>query len=70
VFLSTYAGVAQTDNQRNTPVQILYGTRTPEERRHGPVHSGVLNMKVINELKPTYPQKAKEQKIEGEVEVQ
>ena len=54
----------------NTPVQILYGTRTPDERRQGPVISGVLNMKVLNELSPAYPQKAKDQRIQGRVEVQ
>lgn len=70
VFLSTYVGVTQTDKQSNTPVHILYGTRSADERRHGPVISGVLNMKVLNELSPVYPQKAKDQKIEGRVEVQ
>ena len=70
VFLSTYAVLAQTDKQSNTPVQILYGNRTPDERRHGPIISGVLNMKVLNELLPAYPQKAKDQKIQGRVEVQ
>ena len=70
VFLSAFVGVAQTDKQSNTPVQILYGTRTPDERRQGPVISGVLNVKVLNELSPTYPQKAKDQKIQGRVEVE
>lgn len=70
VFLSAFAGVAQTDKQSNTPVQILYGTRTPNERQQGPVISGILNMKVLNELSPAYPQKAKDQKIQGRVEVQ
>ena len=70
VFLSAFVGVAQTDKQSNTPVQILYGTRTPDERPHGPVISGVLNMKVLNDLSPAYPQKAKDQKIQGRVEVQ
>ena len=70
VFLSTYVGVTQTDKKSNTPVHILYGTRTSEERRHGPVISGVLNMKILNELSPVYPQKAKDQKIEGRVEVE
>ncbi|HSE38284.1 MAG TPA: TonB family protein [Blastocatellia bacterium] len=70
VFLSTYVGVAQTDKQSNTPVQILYGTRTADQRRQGPVISGVLNSKVRNELSPVYPQKAKEQKIQGRVEIQ
>lgn len=70
VFLSSFVGAAQTNKQSNTPVQILYGTRTPDERRQGPVISGVLNMKVLNELSPTYPQKAKDQKIQGRVEVE
>ena len=70
VFLSAFVGVAQIDNQSNTPVQILYGTRTPDENRRGPIISGVLNMKVINDLSPAYPQKAKDQKIQGRVEVQ
>ena len=69
VFLSTYVGVAQSNQQPNTPVQILFGTRAPDERRRGPVNSGILNMKVINELTTAYPQKAKEQKIQGTVEV-
>lgn len=70
VFLSAYVVLAQTDKQSNTPVQILYGTRTPDERRQGPVISGILNMKVLNELSPAYPQKAKDQKIHGRVEVE
>ena len=70
VFLSISIGVAQTNKQTNTPVQILYGERTTDERRHGPVSSGVLNFKILNELSPTYPEKAKEQKIQGRVEVQ
>ena len=70
VFLSAFVGAAQTDKQSNTPVHILYGTRTPDERRQGPVISGVLNMKLLNELSATYPQKAKDQKIQGRVEVQ
>ena len=70
VFMCAYVGLAQTNRQSNTPVQILYGERTPDERRHGPIISGVLNMKVLNELLPAYPQKAKDQKIQGRVEVQ
>jgi len=70
VFLSAFVGVAQTDKQSITPVQILYGTRTPDERRHGPIFTGVLNLKVLNELSPAYPQKAKDQKIQGRVEIQ
>jgi outer membrane biosynthesis protein TonB len=32
--------------------------------------SGVLNMKVISEVLPPYPQRAKDKRIEGRVEVQ
>lgn len=70
LFLSTFVGVAQNNQQSKTPVQILYGDRTPDERRRGPLISGVLNMKVISEVLPPYPQKAKAKRIEGRVEVQ
>jgi TonB family protein len=70
LFLSTFVCVAQDNQQSKTPVQILYGERTPEERRRGPLISGVLNMKVISEVLPSYPQKAKDKRIEGRVEVQ
>jgi len=70
LFLSTFVGVVQDNQQSKTPVQILYGDRTPEERRRGPLISGVLNMKVISEVLPSYPQKAKDKRIEGRVEVQ
>ena len=70
VFFSAFVGVAQTDKKSNTPVQILYGTRTPDERGQGPIISGVLNVKVLNELSPAYPQKALDRKIQGKVEVQ
>jgi TonB family protein len=68
--LSTFAGAAQTDKQAKTPVQILYGESTPDERRRGPLISGILNMKVVSEVLPAYPQKAKDKGIEGTVEVQ
>ena len=68
--LSTFVGVAQTDQQTKTPVHILYGERTPDERRRGPIISGILNMKVVSDVLPTYPQKAKDKRIEGRVEVQ
>ena len=68
--LSTFVGVAQTDKQTKTPVQILYGERTPDERRRGPLISGILNMKVVSEVLPAYPQKAKDKGIGGTVEVQ
>ena len=70
LFLSTFVGVAQNNQQSKTPVQILYGDRTPDERRHGPLISGVLNMKVISEVLPSYPEKAKDKRIEGRVEVE
>lgn len=70
VFLSVYVGVAQTNKKSNTPVQLLYGERTAEENRRGPVISGVLNALVINELTPVYPEKAQALKIKGRVEVQ
>lgn len=70
LFLSTYAVAAQINQQPNTPVQILFGERTAAERRTGPLHSGVLNSKLLNALDVTYPQKAKDKKIEGRVEVQ
>jgi TonB family protein len=70
LVLCTFVGTAQNNSQSKTPVQILYGDRTPEERRHGPLISGVLNSKLISEVLPLYPQKAKDKRIEGRVEVQ
>jgi TonB family protein len=70
LFLSTFVGVAQTNQQTKTPVQILYGERTPDERRRGPLISGILNMKIVSEVLPAYPQKAKDKGIEGRVEVE
>lgn len=70
LFLSTFVGVAQTNQQTKTPVQTLYGERTPEERRRGPLISGILNMKVVSEMLPAYPRKAKGKDIEGRVEVE
>ena len=70
LFLCTLAGFAQSNKQSETPVQILYGERTPDQRRHGPLISGVLNMKILNEPLPAYPQKANEMNIQGRVEVQ
>ena len=70
LFLSTFVGVAQTAQQTKTPVQILYGESTPDERRRGPIISGILNMKVVSEVLPAFPQKAKDKSIEGRVEVQ
>ena len=68
--LSTFVAIAQTNRQTKTPVQLLYGERTPDERRRGPLISGILNMKVVTEALPSYPQKAKDKDIEGRVEVQ
>lgn len=70
LFVCTLAGFAQSKKQSDTPVQILYGERTPDERRHGPLISGVLNMKILNDPLPSYPQKAKDKNIHGRVEVQ
>ena len=70
VFLSTYVSAAQINQSANSPVQILYGKRTADERRRGPLISGVLNVKILNELEATYPQKALDKNIQGRVEVQ
>jgi TonB family protein len=70
MFLGAYVGSAQTNQQSNTPIHILYGERTANERRQGPLISGVLNMKLLNDVVPVYPQKAKDKGIQGRVEVQ
>ena len=70
VFVGTYAGVAQINRPSNTPVSVLYGERTPAERSRGPIIAGILNGKILNELSPAYPQKAKEHNIQGLVEVE
>lgn len=70
ISLSTFSALAQINQRTNTPVQILYGERTPAERRRGPLHSGVLNGKVVSEVLPAYPQKAKDKNTEGQVEVE
>jgi len=70
LFLCTLTGFSQSNKQPETPIQILYGERTPDQRRHGPVISGVLNMKMVNESLPAYPQKAKDMNLQGRVEVQ
>ena len=69
LLLSTFVAMAQTDQQRRTPVHLLYGERTADERRRGPVISGILNVKASAVL-PAYPEKAKDKGIEGQVEVQ
>lgn len=55
--------------QSNSPVEILYGAKDIEPSTR-PVISGILNFKVNLENLPVYPAKAKEQRIEGRVEVQ
>jgi hypothetical protein len=70
LFLFIYAGAVQINLRSNSPVQVLYGTRTADERRKGPLNSVVLNSKLLNELDVTYPRKAKDKNIQGRVEVQ
>lgn len=70
IILLPVLAAAQNNQQTKTPVQILYGESTPEERRGGPIHSGILNLKIQSEILPSYPQKAKDKGIEGRVEVQ
>jgi len=68
-LLCTLIGFAQTNKRSKTPVDILYG---PAEttKPHGPIISGILNMKATFDTLPKYPQKAKDLGIEGRVEVQ
>jgi hypothetical protein len=69
VFFTISIGVAQLDRRsHNSPVYILYGERTPEERRHGPLFSGILNRMVLGEVLPAYPEKGR--KLKGTVEVE
>jgi len=69
VFFTISIGVAQINRQSpNSPVYILYGERAPEERRHGPLISGILNRLVLAEELPAYPAKAR--KLKGTVEVE
>ena len=70
LFLAFFVGNAQINRPSNTPVHLLYGERTADERGRGPVISGVLNVKLLNELFPIYPEKAKEKRIQGKVEVE
>jgi TonB family protein len=65
-----FAGFVQTKQRSKTPVEILYGAADPVEKGSWPVNSGVLNSKASLEALPAYPKKAKELKIEGQVEVQ
>ncbi|MGH9967418.1 MAG: TonB family protein [Pyrinomonadaceae bacterium] len=70
--LCAFGGFAQTKQRSKTPVEILYGPAEsdPIDKASWPVISGVLNSKASLEGLPAYPQKAKELKIEGRVEVQ
>jgi outer membrane biosynthesis protein TonB len=70
LIASTVLAANQNTQKTETPVDILYGERTVDQRRQGPVHSGVMNIKAKAVELPLYPDKAKEQKIEGDVEVQ
>ena len=70
LFLPGLAVFTQNRMQTDTPVQILYGERTPDDRRHGPIISGILNVKTVNDPLPVYPQNARDKKIEGRVEIQ
>jgi TonB family protein len=70
LLLCTVASVAQNKKQAVTPVQILYGERAADERRQGPLISGVLNGKILDYTLPVYPQKAKDKNIQGQVEIQ
>lgn len=63
----------QNSQQPKSPVQILYGPRDSDpqvKKPRGPLISGILNMKVKSGLLPAYPTKAKDNRIEGTVEVQ
>ena len=70
LVVSTLIVFGQTKQEPKTPVEILYGPSTVNERRHGPIISGVLNMKATLDSLPTYPEKAKDMHIEGRVEIQ
>lgn len=73
LILSPSLGFAQTDQQPKSPVDILCGPPKPDDKSgkvRGPIIAGILNMMALSEILPTYPQKAKDKKIEGRVEVQ
>jgi TonB family protein len=70
LFLCAFSGFAQIGQRSKTPVEILYGPRDTSDKSRWPVISGVLNFKASLEALPAYPGKAKEQHIEGRVEVQ
>ena len=69
ILLCMLVGFAQTNKRTKTPVDILYGA-VETSKPHGPIISGILNMKGRFDALPTYPQKAKDLGIEGRVEVQ
>jgi TonB family protein len=69
LLVSALVGFAQTGQSSKTPVEILYGRRDDDNTKW-PVNTGVLNSKASLDALPAYPQKAKEMKIEGRVEVQ
>ncbi len=72
LFLCAFAVLAQTKQRSKTPVEILYGAREngSDDKNRPPVISGVLNSKASLEGLPAYPEKAKQLRIEGRVEVQ
>ncbi len=73
LILFPSAGFIQTNQQPRSPVEIIYGSPKPDDKSgkpRGPIISGILNMKVVSEVLPAYPQKAKDKSIGGRVEVQ
>jgi TonB family protein len=72
LFLCAFAVFAQTNQRSKTPVEILYGVRETgsDDKNRPPVISGVLNSKASLEGLPAYPEKAKQLRIEGRVEIQ
>ena len=66
LIASTVLAANQNTQKTETPVDILYGERTVDQRRQGPVHSGVMNIKAKAVELPLYPDKEKAQKIEGD----
>lgn len=70
VLAPTFFAVERQSQKTKTPVEILYGERTEEERSRGPVISGIMNSKIVSIDLLEYPKKAKEAGIHGQVEVQ
>ncbi len=67
--------LSQTEHRTKSPVEILYGssksdTSDGNKKSRYPLIAGILNSKVVSESLPNYPQKAKDNNIEGQVEVQ